>query len=51
MKRATPYGFCFMCTVEGTIIVQANHLVKRHNVNPSAEADVFGVEAEDALLL
>ena len=60
MKRAnslehitysTPYGFCF--PVEGTIIViaQANHLVKRHNVNPAAEADVFGVEAEDALLL
>ena len=33
------------------IIAQANHLVKRHNVYPAAEANVFGVEAEDALLL
>ena len=32
-------------------VVQTNHLVKRHNVNPAAETDVFGVEAEDALLL
>ena len=33
------------------IIARANHLVKRHNVYPAAEANVLRVEAVNALLL